>query len=108
MPSYNKTTDNNYWLQWFLVVNSIKFHLDQFSNDWRKTKTKAITPTNQNRSRQCDELITNQFLAITCNLLIAWEKSHVYGAFGFGFDSHWLKTGTSLLSQSLSVVIAIT
>lgn len=34
MPSFNKTTDNNYWLQWFLVVNSIKFHLERFSNDW--------------------------------------------------------------------------
>ena len=33
----------------------------------------------------------SQFLAITCNSLKAREKSHVRGAIGFGFDSHWLK-----------------
>ena len=35
----------------------------------------------------------SQFLAITCNLLEAREKSRVQGAigFGFGFASHWLK-----------------
>ena len=35
----------------------------------------------------------SQFLAITCNLLEAREKSREYGAIGFGFDfdSHWLK-----------------
>ena len=33
----------------------------------------------------------SQFLAITCNSLIAREKSRVHGAVGFGFDSHWLK-----------------
>ena len=49
-----------------------------------------------------------QFLAITCNSLEAREKSRVHGAIGFGFDSHWLKTDASLLSQSLSVDIAIT
>ena len=32
--------------------------LERFSNDCRKTKTKAITPTNHNRSRQRDEPIT--------------------------------------------------
>ena len=30
--------------------------------------------------------------AITCNLLKEWEKSHVQGAVGFGFASHWLKS----------------
>ena len=50
----------------------------------------------------------SQFLAITCNSLEAQEKSCVHGAIGFGFASHWLKNGTSLLSQSLSVAIAIT
>ena len=50
----------------------------------------------------------SQFLAIACNSLVAREKSRVHGAIGFGFDSHWLKTGASLLSQSLSVAIAIT
>ena len=33
----------------------------------------------------------SQFLAITCNLLKAQEKSRVHGAIGFGFASHWLK-----------------
>ena len=35
----------------------------------------------------------SQFLAITWNLLKAWEKSRAHGAigFGFGFASHWLK-----------------
>ena len=41
----------------------------------------------------------SQFLAITCNSLVAREKSRVHGAVCFGFDSHWLKTGASLLSQ---------
>ena len=50
----------------------------------------------------------SQFLAITCNSLEAREKSRVHGAIGFGFDSHWLKTKVGLLSQSLSVAIAIT
>ena len=45
--------------------------------------------------------VTNQSqsLAITCNSLEAREKSRVRGANGFGFDSQWLKTGASLLSQ---------
>ena len=67
--------------------------LERFSNDRRKTKTKAITPTNHNRSRQRDEPIT--IPSNTCNSLKAREKSRVHGAigfgFGFGFDSHWLK-----------------
>ena len=33
----------------------------------------------------------SQFLAITCNLLEAREKSRVHGAIGFGFASHWMK-----------------
>ena len=31
------------------------------------------------------------FLAISCNLLKAREKSRVQGAVGFGLISHWLK-----------------
>jgi len=49
----------------------------------------------------------SESLAITCNSLEAREKSRVHGAIGFGFDSHWLNTGASLLSQSLNVAIAI-
>ena len=33
----------------------------------------------------------SQFLAITCKLLKAREKSRVHGAIRFGFASHWLK-----------------
>ena len=33
----------------------------------------------------------SEFLATTCNLLEAREKSRVDGAIGFGFASHWLK-----------------
>ena len=33
----------------------------------------------------------SQFLAMIRNLLKLWEKSHVHGAIGFGFASHWLK-----------------
>ena len=44
----------------------------------------------------------SQFLAITCNSLKAWEKSREQGAIGFGFGF------ACLLSQSLSVAIAIT
>ena len=53
--------------------------LEQFSNDCRKTK--AITPTNHNSSRQRDEPIV-----IICNSLEAREKSRVRGAIGFGFE----------------------
>ena len=33
----------------------------------------------------------SQYLAITCNSLKALEKSHVHGAIGFSFASHWLE-----------------
>ena len=33
----------------------------------------------------------SQFLAISYNSPEAREKSHVHGAIGFGFASHWLK-----------------
>ena len=33
----------------------------------------------------------SEFLAITCNLLKAREKSRVQRTIGFGFASHWLK-----------------
>ena len=64
--------------------------IERFSNDCRKTKTKAITPTNHNRSRQRDEPITIPSNN-TCNSLEAREKSRVRGAIGFACDSHWLK-----------------
>ena len=38
-------------------VGCVRF-IERFSNDCRKTKTKAITPANHNRSKQRDEPIT--------------------------------------------------
>ena len=56
---------------WFRILASFREHLifiplltlfravlERFSNDCRKTKTKAITPANHNRSKQRDERIT--------------------------------------------------
>ena len=62
--------------------------IERFSNDCRKTKTKAITPTNHNRSKQRDEPITIRS-NLDCNSLEAREKSRLHSAigFGFGFDS---------------------
>ena len=50
----------------------------------------------------------SQFLAIICNSLKAREKSRVHGAIGLVLILIGWKTGASLLSQSLSVAIAIT
>ena len=69
----------------------VRCSMERFSNDCRKTKTKAITPTNHNRGRQRDEPILSQFVAISCNSLKEREKSRVHGAIGFGFNSNWLK-----------------
>ena len=68
---------------------TLEQHLERFSNDCRKTKTKAITPTNHNRADSA--MNQSQFLAITCNSLEARKKSRVHGAIGFYFDSHLLK-----------------
>ena len=40
------------------LLFSLFYVMERFSNDCRKTKTKAITPTNHNRSRQRHEPIT--------------------------------------------------
>ena len=50
----------------------------------------------------------SRFLAITCNSLEAREKSRVHGVIGFVLTLVGWKTGASLLSQSLSLAIAIT
>ena len=50
--------------------------IEQFLNDCRKTKTKAITPTNHNRNEQRDEPIT-----IPSNLPVTRSKrrkNHAY------------------------------
>ena len=63
--------------------------IKRFSNDYRKTKTKSITPTNHNRSKLLDEPITTPgnypYLAQSA------EKSHVHSAIGFGLVSRWFK-----------------
>ena len=73
-------------LRKFDILNDLT---EQFSNDCRKNKTQAITPTNHNSPNSA--MNQSQFLAVTCNSLEAREKSRVRGAIGFGFASHWLK-----------------
>ena len=70
-------------------------------------KPKVITPTNHNRTNSA--MNQSQFLAITFNSPEAREKSRVHVAIGFQV-LHLIgwETGVSLLSQSLSVAIAIT
>ena len=46
------------WREIFKPISKRSNRKLRFSNDCRKTKTKAITPTNHNRSRQRDEPIT--------------------------------------------------
>ena len=88
--------------------NSSNHNLEQLSNDRRKTKTKAITPTNHNRNKQRHEPITipSNFLSLARSAL---RKNHVYkvGLVLVLLLIGW-KTGASLSSQSLSVAIAIT
>ena len=63
--------------------------LEQFSNDCRKPKPKQLLrpiTTGANSAMKQSE-----FLAISCNLLEAREKSRVHDAIDFGFASHWLK-----------------
>ena len=47
----------------------------------------------------------SQFLAITCNLHEAREKSRVQGAVGFGFASHWLKNWRESLKPRVAIAI---
>ena len=41
-----------------LRTNLVRISIERCSNDCRKTKTKAITPTNHNRNEQRDDPIT--------------------------------------------------
>ena len=68
--------------------NTTTKFIERFSNDCRKTKTKAITPITTGADSATNQ---SQFLEITCNTLKAREKSRVHGAIAFGFASHWLK-----------------
>ena len=82
-------------------------HIERSSNDCRKTKAKAITPTNHNRSRQRDEPTT-----ILSNILVTRSKRGKNHAYMVRLVLVLIligwKTGASLLSQSLSVAIEIT
>ena len=63
--------------------------LEHFSNDCRKTNSKAIIPTNHNKSKRCDETIR-----VPRNHLLLTQgagKSRVQRTIGSGFVSHWLK-----------------
>ena len=66
------------------------FFIELFSKDCRRTNTKVITPTNHNRSKQ-RAMNQSEFLAVTCMLLQAREKSRLQGAICFGFAPHWLR-----------------
>ena len=84
----------------------LRFLLERFSNDCRKTKPKQLL---RPITAEADSAMNqSQFLAIPCKSLKAREKWRVHGAIGFAFLLIGWKFGASLLSQSLSVAIAIT
>ena len=63
--------------------------IERVSNDCRKTKTKAITPTNHDRGKQRDEPITipsnyMQLARSAGKITRTWRD-------WFWFASHWLK-----------------
>ena len=69
-----------------LHVSLIIVTLERFSSDCRKTKPKQLLRPITTRTNSV--MNQSQFLAITCNLLEAQEKSRVQGAIGGGFASH--------------------
>ena len=80
---------NSALFSWLLKINTTQ--LERFSNDCRKTKTKAILLLWPITAGANSAMNQSQFLAVTCNSPKAKEKSHVYGGIGFSFASHWLK-----------------
>ena len=71
------------------TVHWFRYVIEQFSNDCRNPKPKQLLrPITTGADSAMNQ---SQFLAVTCNWLKAQEKSHVHGAIGFGFASHWLK-----------------
>ena len=56
--STKKEICEKYYQDCMMIIAIAILLLERFSNGCRKTKTKAITPTNHNRSRQRDEPIT--------------------------------------------------
>ena len=67
---------------------------ERFSNDCRKTNTKVIEPITAGANSAMNQ---SEFIAITCNLLKAREKSHAQDTIGFGFASNWLKKRREIL-----------
>ena len=74
-----------------LIITIVVNILERFSNDCRKTKTKAKQLLRPITTGAGSAMNQSQFLAITSNSLEARERSRVRGAIGFGFDSHCLK-----------------
>ena len=70
-------------------INKVTLLLELFSNVFRITNTKVITPSTTATSSAMNQ---PKFLQITCNWFKAREKWRVQGAIGFGFTSHWLKS----------------
>ena len=78
--------------------------------EWLSKNQNQSNYSGQSQQGQTARWTNQNSWQLVCNLLKAREKSRVHGALGFGFGSHCIgwKTGASLLSQSLSVAIAIT
>ena len=82
--------------------NYVNLQVEQYSNEYRKTKTKVIAlanhkgqtiqRTNQNSNDRCSQ----------CKALKNLRKQVVIG---FGFTSVWLIKWPKCLSQSMSVVM---
>ena len=47
----------------------------------------------------------SEFLAITCNLFEAREKSRVPGGIGLGFVSHWWKNWREIANSHLKTIL---
>ena len=63
--------------------------LERFSNECRKTKTKAITLTNHNRNKTQNEPIRNQIKYK--QLALSAENACEQVTIGFGFTPDWLR-----------------
>ena len=76
--------------------------LERFSFECRKTKTKVITLTNYKHVN--NKMDQSEFEANTCSRRQARENTCDQVMIGFGFVSHWLKSGASFVNQSQSAV----
>ena len=81
---------SRWWKNWResfkpITKRSNRNHVITFDSQLKTALLRPITTGANSAMNQ------SQFLAVTCNSLVAWEKSRVHGAVCFGFDSHWLK-----------------